>query len=116
MGDCGTAAVAKYAGAWKACPFIFNRAIRTAILELAARLVQMFSFTGDTGCTPSPPLNSQPSTIKLLCGTATTMVAALKHGRNSIGVELYTAYCKQAASPLLNENSSLLARPGFKSS
>ena len=35
------------------------------------------------------------------------MVAALKHGRNSIGVELDTAYCKQAASRLMNENTSL---------
>jgi hypothetical protein len=41
------------------------------------------------------------------CGTATTMVAALKHGRNSLGVELDTAYCKQAASRLLNENTNL---------
>jgi modification methylase len=62
--------------------------------ELASRLVQMFSFTGDTVLDP-------------FCGTATTMVAALKHGRNSIGVELDTGYCKQAASRLMNENTSL---------
>jgi DNA modification methylase len=62
--------------------------------ELASRLVQMFSFTGDTVLDP-------------FCGTATTMVAALKHGRNSIGVELDTAYCKMAASRLMNENTSL---------
>jgi len=54
----------------------------------------MFSFTGDTVLDP-------------FCGTATTMVAALKHGRNSIGVELDTDYCKQAASRLMNENTSL---------
>jgi site-specific DNA-methyltransferase (adenine-specific) len=65
-------------------------------LELAARLVQMFSFTGDTVLDP-------------FCGTATTMVAALKHGRNSIGVELDTEYCKLAASRLMNENTSLFA-------
>ena len=41
------------------------------------------------------------------CGTATTMVAALKHGRNSLGVELDTACCKMAASRLLNESTSL---------
>ena len=35
------------------------------------------------------------------------MAAALKHGRNSIGVELDTDYCKQAASRLMNENTSL---------
>lgn len=63
-------------------------------LELASRLVQMFSFTGDTVLDP-------------FCGTGTTMMAALKHGRNSLGVELDTAYCKQAASRLLNENTNL---------
>ena len=63
-------------------------------LELASRLVQMFSFTGDTVLDP-------------FCGTATTMVAGLKHGRNSIGVELDTDYCKMAASRLMNENMSL---------
>lgn len=63
-------------------------------LELASRLVQMFSFTGDTVLDP-------------FCGTATTMVAAIKHGRNSLGVELDTDYCKLAASRLLDENSSL---------
>src|SRR5437016_7249153 len=62
--------------------------------ELASRLVQMFSFTGDTVLDP-------------FCGTATSMVAALKHGRNSIGVELDTDYCKMAASRLMNENTSL---------
>jgi site-specific DNA-methyltransferase (adenine-specific) len=65
-------------------------------LELASRLVQMFSFTGDTVLDP-------------FCGTATTMVAALKHGRNSIGVELDTAYCQQAAARLLHENTSLFS-------
>ena len=64
--------------------------------ELASRLVQMFSFTSDTVLDP-------------FCGTATTMVAALKHGRNSIGVELDTAYCKLAATRLMNENTSLFS-------
>jgi site-specific DNA-methyltransferase (adenine-specific) len=63
-------------------------------LELASRLVQMFSFAGDTVVDP-------------FCGTATTMIAALKYGRNSIGVELDTAYCKMAASRLMNENTSM---------
>lgn len=62
--------------------------------ELASRLVQMFSFTGDTVLDP-------------FCGTATTMLAALKHGRNSNGVELDTEYCKMAASRLMNENTTL---------
>lgn len=63
-------------------------------LELAARLVQMFSFTGDTVLDP-------------FCGTGTTMLAAIRHGRNSVGVELDSAYCKMAASRLLNENTNL---------
>ncbi len=70
-------------------------------LELASRLVQMFSFVGDTVLDP-------------FCGVATTMVAALKHGRNSIGVELDTEYCKMAASRLLNENSSLFGHAQFQ--
>lgn len=69
--------------------------------ELASRLVQMFSFTGDTVLDP-------------FCGTATTMVAALKHGRSSVGVELDTAYCKMAASRLMNENTSLFGHAQFK--
>lgn len=35
------------------------------------------------------------------------MVAALKHGRNSLDVELDPAYCQQAASRLLHENTNL---------
>ncbi len=65
-------------------------------LELASRLVQMFSFVGDTVLDP-------------FCGTATTMVAALKTGRNSIGIEVDTEYCRMAASRLMNENGSLFS-------
>ncbi|MBM3841548.1 MAG: site-specific DNA-methyltransferase [Verrucomicrobia bacterium] len=70
-------------------------------LELASRLVQMFSFTGDTVLDP-------------FCGTGTTMAAALKHGRNSVGVELDTDYCKLAASRLMNENGSLFGQAQFQ--
>jgi site-specific DNA-methyltransferase (adenine-specific) len=66
-------------------------------LELASRLVQMFSFVNDTVLDP-------------FCGTATTMVAALKHGRNSVGVELDGEYCKMAASRLMNETGSLFGK------
>jgi DNA modification methylase len=66
-------------------------------LELASRLVQMFSFAGDTVLDP-------------FCGTATTMVAALKFGRNSVGVELDAEYCKLAAARLFNENNSLFGQ------
>jgi len=65
-------------------------------LELASRLVQMFSFVGDTVLDP-------------FCGTGTTMVAALKNRRNSIGIELDTEYCRMAASRLMNENTSLFS-------
>ncbi len=65
--------------------------------ELASRLVQMFSFTGDTVLDP-------------FCGTATTMVASLQHGRSSIGVELDGEYCKLAASRLMNESQSLFGK------
>lgn len=70
-------------------------------LELASRLVQMFSFVGDTVIDP-------------FCGTGTTMVAALKTGRNSIGIELDTEYCRMAASRLLNENGSLFSHATIK--
>ena len=42
------------------------------------------------------------------------MVAALQHGRNSIGVELDKDYCKMAASRLMNENSSLFGQARFQ--
>ena len=84
-------------------------------LELASRLVQMFSFTGDTVSTPSPPSGERAGVRWFFTpGTATTMVAALQHGRNSIGVELDTDYCKLAASRLLNENSSLFGQARFQ--
>lgn len=59
-------------------------------LELAIRLVRMFSFVGDTVVDP-------------FCGSGTTMVAALRSGRNSIGVEIDPAYCRMAAQYLKAE-------------
>lgn len=47
--------------------------------ELAERLIRMFSFAGDTVLDP-------------FVGTGTTMVAAAKWGRNSIGVEISGEY------------------------
>lgn len=63
-------------------------------LELASRLVRMFSFTGDTVLDP-------------FCGSGTTMVAALRTGRNSIGVEIDPEYCRMAARYLKAETSDL---------
>lgn len=52
-------------------------------LELAERLVRMFSFVGDTVLDP-------------FAGTGTTLVAAARHGRHSIGIELVPRYAKLA--------------------
>ena len=65
-------------------------------LELATRLVRMFSFSGDTVLDP-------------FCGSGTTMVAALKSGRSSIGVEIDREYCRMAARRLKTENSGLFS-------
>ena len=65
-------------------------------LELAYRLVRMFSFVGDTVLDP-------------FCGTGTTMVAAQKAGRNSVGVEVEPAYYEMAAKRLEKEKSNLFA-------
>ena len=65
-------------------------------LELAKRLVRMFSFTGDTVLDP-------------FCGSGTTMVAALRTGRNSIGIDIEPEYCHMAARYLKAENTDLFA-------
>ena len=63
-------------------------------LELAYRLVRMFSFTGDTVLDP-------------FCGTGTTMLAAMKCDRNSIGIEIDSQYCRMTAKRLKGENHTL---------
>lgn len=63
-------------------------------LELASRLVRMFSFVGDTVLDP-------------FCGTGTTMVATLKYQRNSVGVEIDPEYCRMAARYLKAEAADL---------
>ena len=65
-------------------------------LELATRLMRMFSFVGDTVLDP-------------FCGTGTTMVAALKYQRNSIGVEIDPEYCRMAAAYLKAESNDLFS-------
>jgi DNA modification methylase len=65
-------------------------------LELASRLVCMFSFSADTVLDP-------------FCGSGTTMVAALKNGRHSIGVEIDRDYCRMTAKRLKSESSGLFA-------
>ncbi|MBN1465017.1 site-specific DNA-methyltransferase [candidate division KSB1 bacterium] len=58
--------------------------------ELAERIVRMFSFVGDTVLDP-------------FLGSGTTMVAAIKSGRNSIGIEIDKEYANLALSRLSNE-------------
>ena len=65
-------------------------------MELAIRLVRMFSFTSDTVLDP-------------FCGTGTTMIAALRTGRNSIGVEIEPEYCRMSARYLKAENPDLFS-------
>lgn len=65
-------------------------------LELAIRLVRMFSFSGDTVLDP-------------FCGTGTTMVAARRTDRNSIGVDIDPEYCRMAARYLKAENADLFS-------
>lgn len=62
--------------------------------ELAHRLVRMFSFCGDTVLDP-------------FCGTGTTMLAAMKTNRNSIGVEIDPEYCQMALGRLQREGRTL---------
>ena len=64
--------------------------------KLAHRLVRMFSFYGDTVLDP-------------FCGTGTTMLAAMKCDRNSIGIEIDKAYCEMAARRLHKESESLFS-------
>jgi len=65
-------------------------------LKLANRLVRMFSFSGDTVLDP-------------FCGSGTTMVAALRAGRNSIGVDVDPEYCRMAARYLKAETTDLFS-------
>ena len=63
-------------------------------LELATRLVKMFSFVGDTVLDP-------------FCGSGTTMIAAINSQRNSIGVETEVFYCDSILSRIDKEYGML---------
>jgi DNA modification methylase len=65
-------------------------------MELAERLVRMFSFVGDTVLDP-------------FSGTGTTSLAAAKWGRNSIGVEIDKHYLDLATSRLETELTGLFS-------
>jgi len=63
-------------------------------LELAERLVKMFSFTGDTVLDP-------------FGGSGTTSLAALRSGRNSILIDIDPSYIKMAQGRLLKERAQI---------
>ncbi len=65
-------------------------------LELARRVVRMFSFVGD-------------SVVDPFVGTGTTMLAAMKCERNSIGIEIEPKYAKMAARRLMSEKDDLFS-------
>jgi site-specific DNA-methyltransferase (adenine-specific) len=65
-------------------------------LELAQRLVRMFSFVEDTVLDP-------------FSGTGTTLLAAIKYVRNSIGVEIDGNYIRAAYQRLLRAEKDLFA-------
>jgi modification methylase len=66
-------------------------------IELAVRLIRMFSFVGDTVLDP-------------FLGTGTTTVAAAKAGRNSIGFEIDKHYFEAAQKRVSAETASLFSK------
>jgi len=70
-------------------------------VELAERLIRMFSFAGDTVLDP-------------FWGTASTSIAAARWGRNSIGVEIDPHYFDSAVSRLQTETNDLFGNATLK--
>ena len=66
-------------------------------VELAERLIRMFSFVGDTVLDP-------------FLGSGTTTVAAAKSGRNSVGFEINSHYFDMARKRIEIETSSLFSK------
>jgi len=62
----------------------------------------MFSFYGDTVLDP-------------FCGTATTMLAAMRTDRHSIGIEIDPEYCKIALNRLGQESNNLFNNVALES-
>lgn len=69
--------------------------------ELAERLIRMFSFVGDTVLDP-------------FMGTGTSIVAAAKWGRNSIGIEIDPSYFEFAEKRIYQSTSSLFSHADVK--
>lgn len=72
-------------------------------LELAERLIRMFSFVGDTVLDP-------------FMGTGTTTIAAARWGRNSIGVEVDPHYWAAAERQVRQDTASLFAHASIVAS
>lgn len=66
-------------------------------LELAERLIRMFSFVGDTVLDP-------------FLGTGTTSIAAANWGRNSIAIEIDSHYFEFALRRIVNETAQLFRK------
>ncbi len=66
-------------------------------IELAERLIRMFSFAGDTVLDP-------------FLGTGTTSIAAARCGRNSIGVEVDSYYLKMASGLIAQATQGLFSK------
>jgi len=66
-------------------------------IDLASRLIRMFSFVGDMVLEP-------------FMGTGTTNVAACRWGRNSIGFEIDPQYFRQAVNRLKDGSALLFSR------
>jgi modification methylase len=66
-------------------------------IDLAERLIRMFSFVGDTVLDP-------------FSGTGTTSVAAALWGRNSIGYEIDATYLTYAANRFAKDTSGLFSQ------
>ena len=64
-------------------------------IELAERLIRMFSFVGDTVLDP-------------FTGSASTQIAAAACGRNSLGIEVDPVYMETALKRLRNRTNDLL--------
>jgi DNA modification methylase len=70
-------------------------------LELAERLIRMFSFAGDTVLDP-------------FMGTGTTNLAASKWGRNSVGFEIDPHYFKMAHDRITRDGTDLFGKMTVK--
>jgi len=67
-------------------------------VELAERLIRMFSFAGDVVLDP-------------FVGSGTTAIAAARSGRNSVGYEISSKYHQMAVSRFHNETGGLFWHP-----